>query len=73
MMVNLIWNEEDARKSYIEQGREEGREEGVAIGERKTSLENVRNLMKNFKLTAEAAMNALDISPEMQRELEPLI
>ena len=89
MMVNLIWNEEDARKSYIEQGREEGLEQGreegleqgreegleqgVAIGERKTSLENVRNLMKNFKLTARAAMNALGISPEMQRELEPLI
>ena len=64
-MTALIWNEEDARKSYIAQGREEGREENL--------IENIRTLMKNLKLTAEAAMNALGISPDKQRELAPLI
>ena len=64
-MTALIWNEEDARKSYIAQGREEGREE--------TLIENIRALMDSLKLTAEAAMNALKISPEKQRELAPLI
>ena len=84
-MVSLVWNEEDARKSYIAQGREEGLAQGLAQGlsqglaqglaqgERKTALDNVRNLMKNFKLTAKAAMDALGISPEMQKELAPLI
>lgn len=68
-MVSLVWNEEDAKKSYIAQGREEG----FAEGKRKNALENIRNLMRNFKLTASAAMNALGISPEMQKELAPLI
>ena len=68
-MVSLWWNEEDARKSYIAQGREEG----IAQGERKTLLGNIRNLMDSLHLTAEAAMNALKISPEMQKELAPLI
>ena len=60
-MTALIWNEEDARKSYIAQGREE------------TLIENIRALMDSLKLTAEAAMNALKISPEKQRELAPFI
>ena len=64
-MVNLWWNEEDARKSYIEQGIEQG--------ERKNALENVRNAMKNWHLTAEEAMIGLGISPEKQKELAPLI
>ena len=64
-VVNLWWNEDDARKSYIAQGREEG--------ERKNALENVRNAMKNWHLTAEEAMKGLGISPEMQKELAPLI
>ena len=33
-MVNLVWNEEDAYKSYFAQGKEEGR------------LELVKNLLK---------------------------
>ena len=88
-MVNLVWNEEDAKKSYLAQGREEGREEGLAEGREvglaegiikgkiegkiEGALENIRNLMKNLNLTSEAAMNALGISSEMQKELAPLI
>lgn len=72
-MVNLWWNEADARKSYIAQGIEQGIEQGTEQGERKNALENVRNLMESLHLTAEAAMNLLKISPEMQKELAPLI
>ena len=64
-MVNLWWNEEDAKKSYIAQGIEQG--------ERKNALKNIRNAMKNWHLTAEEAMSGLGISPEMQKELTPLI
>lgn len=76
-MINLVWDEEAARKSYIAQGLEEGLEkglkEGLKEGRRETSLENIRNLMESLQLTASAAMNALKISPEMQKELAPLI
>ena len=76
-MVNLVWNEENAKKSYIAQGREEGREEGLVKGlvegERKNALENIRALMKNLHWTAQVAMDALGILPEKQKELAPLI
>ena len=39
----------------------------------KETLENIIALMKNMNLTAEAAMNALKLSPEEQKELAPLI
>ena len=47
-MVNLVWNEENAKKSYIAQGREEGREEGLvkglAKGRREEKFETARRL-----------------------------
>ena len=119
-MVNLVWNEEDAKKSYIAQGRKIGREEGLLAGReegllagreegllagreegllvgreegrlagreegllagrlaerkewRQNMLNGIRNLMKNFKLSSKSAMDTLGISPEMQKELAPLI
>ena len=57
----------------LAKGEAIGLTKGEAIGTRKTLLENVRHLMINFRLTAEAAMNALGISPEMQKELAPII
>lgn len=68
-MVNLVWNEEDAKNFYIAQGREQG----IERGERKNALENIRALMKNLHWTAQVAMDALGISPEKQKELAPLI
>ena len=44
-MLNLIWNEEDAKKSYIAQGIEEGIEKGIEEGRVETTLELVKNLM----------------------------
>ena len=72
-MVNLVWNEEDAKKFYIAPGREEGLQEGRQEGKMETLLENIRNLMETLHLSAEAAMDALRISPEKQKELSPLI
>ena len=43
------------------EGREEGRAEGLAEGREKTTILNIKNLMKNMKLTAEQAMEALGI------------
>ena len=40
---------------------------------KETLLENIRNAMKSWGLTAEAVMNGLKISPELQKELKPLI
>ena len=49
--------------------RAEGRVEGKAEG----LLENIRAMMETLHWTAEAAMNALKLSPEEQKELAPLI
>ena len=47
----------------------------VAVDEAKkeTLLENIRNAMESWSLTAEAAMKGLKISEEKQKELLPLI
>ena len=44
-MVNLVWNEEDAHKSYFAQGKEEGRLEGRLEGKLEGRLELVKNLL----------------------------
>lgn len=41
--------------------RHEGLEEGLEKGREKTTILNIKNLMKNMKLTAEQAMEALGI------------
>ena len=48
---------EEGREKGLEEGLEKGREEG----REKTTIFNIRNLMKNMKLTAEQAMEALGI------------
>ena len=64
-MVSLVWNAEDAKKDYMAEAREEGRQENL--------IENIRSLTDSLQLTATAAMNALKISPNMQKKLAPLI
>ena len=41
-MLKLVWNEEDAHRSYYEQGREDGIEQGKAS----IKFEMVKNLLK---------------------------
>ena len=47
--------------------------EELAESEKKTLLNTIRSAIKNWHLTPEDAMNGLDISPELQKELKPLI
>lgn len=51
----------------------EGEAKGIAKGKAENVIENVRTMMKNLKLSAEAAMNVLEIPVEEQKKLTPLI
>ena len=53
--------------------REDGRKEGEAIGELKERLKNINALVKNFKVSAQEAMQILEIPSEEQQKLLPLL
>ena len=60
------WEEEaiirhEGREEGRAEGLEEGLEKGLEEGREKTTILNIKNLMKNMKLTAEQAMEALGI------------
>jgi len=57
----------------LERGRQDGRREGEEIGTLKTSLENIRNLMRTMHLSLENAMDALCVKPEMRTQLAAMI
>ena len=71
--MDLTWNEEEAKNPYLMVSYEQGFREGFAEGWLRSKAESVRLLRRNLNLSPEAAMNALDISPEEQRKLAPLI
>ena len=48
-------------------------EKASAETEKKSKLEDIRNAMQSWGLTAQDAMDGLKISPELQKELLPLI
>jgi len=61
------WEEEDLiRHEALEQGREEGRVEGIEIGikqgENLVIVQFIKNLMNNMGITAEEAMSNLGIA-----------
>ena len=64
---------EIAAKQAAEKAAKQAAEKATAETEKKSKLEDIRNAMKSWGLTAEAAMNGLKISPELQKELRPLI
>ena len=61
---------EEALEEGLEKGREEGREEGRIEGreegEEKATVSNLRTVMKKMKLSAEKAMDFMDIPAEDQ-------
>lgn len=67
----LKGNKREVRKmcKLMEELQNEAREEA----KKETLLDNIRNAMESWGLTAEAAMNGLKISEEKQKELLPLI
>ena len=48
-------------------------EKAATETEKKSKLEDIRNAMQSWSLTAQEAMAGLKISPELQKELLPLI
>ena len=57
----------------LEMAAEEAAEKAAAETEKKMGVEYIRNLMKTMKLTANQAMDALQVPPDKQKEYLPLI
>ena len=56
-----------------EEGRAEGREEGREEGRADEKLSNLKTIMRKMKLSAQKAMEFLDIPPEDQKKYAPLL
>ena len=57
----------------LKQGIEQGIEQGLKQGIEQTSLQNLKNLMKNMNLTAEQAMEILQISASEREKYMKLL
>jgi len=57
----------------LKQGLEQGLEQGLKQGIEQTSLQHLKNLMKNMNLTAEQAMEILQISAADQEKYAKLL
>ena len=57
----------------LEMAAEEAAEKAAAETEKKMGVEYIRNLMKTMKLTAQEAMDALQVPPDKQKEYMALI
>ena len=51
--------------AHIRDAKREGREENL--------IDNIKALMKSMKLSAQQAMDALDVPPEKQKKLNALL
>ena len=60
-------------KLATEQAAEKAAAKAAVETEKKSKLEDIRNAMQSWGLTAQDAMAGLKISPELQKELLPLI
>ena len=80
-MINLQWNEEDARKSYIAQGYEQGMERGIAQGmergmgrgQETERVNSIRTIAAKLNLTVTQAMEMLDIPFAEQNKYAALL
>ena len=50
-------------KTYFDHLLDQGKAEGRAEGKAETSLNDIRNVMEGFKVTAQQAMDVLKIPP----------
>jgi flagellar biosynthesis/type III secretory pathway protein FliH len=57
-------SEKRGREQGLKEGIQQGRREGILQGKEEAVLENVRTLSARLHLSAEQAMDALDIPPE---------
>ncbi len=60
-MFGFEWNKEDERKALIELGEERGEQRGIAVGEKRSTINSIKNLMLNRHWSAEEAMDAIGI------------
>ncbi len=67
-----LFREEGREEGRIE-GRAEGRVEGLERGREEEKLRNIQKMIKRLKLSAEAAMDVLDIPPEEQQKYALLL
>ncbi len=64
---------EEGLERGLEVGLERGREEGRTAGREEEKLRNIQKMIKRLKLSAEAAMDVLDIPPEEQKKYALLL
>lgn len=72
-MFGFEWNEEDERKALIELGEERGEQRGITIGEKRSTINSIKNLMKNMHLSAEEAMAAIGIEQSQYKQYLALL
>ena len=64
---------EELKRDERREGRREGREEGRKSGEVMMAIKNVKNLMKNQKITFEEAVAVLEIPKRMQAKMKNMV
>ena len=76
-MFGFEWNEEEERKALIELGEERGitigKKRGITIGEKRSTINSIRNLMKNMHWSAEEAMEAIGIEQSQYKQYLALL
>ena len=72
-MFGFEWNEEEERKALIELGEERGITIGEERGEQRSTINSIRNLMKNMHCSAEEAMAAIGIEQSQYKQYLALL
>ncbi len=68
-IMTQLYDREREMKLYVQE-----REQAAAKdAERKSTLENIKSLMRTMKLSAKEAMNALQIAPKDQKSYLPML
>ena len=62
-------SEKRGREQGLKEGIQQGRREGILQGKAEAVLENVRTLSARLHLSAEQAMDALDVPPEERERI----
>ena len=72
-MLLTEYNEKETMELFKEEGRAEGRAEGRTEGKEEEKISNLKLIMRRMKLSAQRAMDILDIPPEDQERYAPLL
>ena len=72
-MFGVEWNEEEERKALIELGEERGITIGEKRGEKRSTINSIRNLMKDMHWSAEEAMEAIGIEQSQYKQYLTLL